>query len=603
MSQESESTEARAHLEAPSIEAPARETIRRPAQRASGAAAPAGGGLQSAGLVCACAGIALALLVSFSAGARGALESVGNAQVHSATLIIAGIVLCGLGLQGRRLSGIRRSIEGVGNETLRLDQIAQDGEELRNAVAEVMGVTTELHGNMDTLQKQLWQIAEVAADPNSHASIFRMASSIDKLGTKLEHCINAQTTTLQGNLSGITAESEKASRALASKLSELDGRLAGEHQARQTELQAAFADLRQSSEQAGARAEECLQATQQLASRIDGHQAGVVKGLTSVSAGAEQAARQTQAGLEQLGSRIDQGLEGHSAALGQRLEAVQGSLEQARREQASGIQHLADRLGQELAGQSEKLAREQHELAELASRATQSVQGELERFGSRLEQELRGQQGAFRQALELAADSSSAALRAIEARLDQLGFQLEEKLRDRLASFQATLKQSLESSLASCDPSANLERIGARIEQALTSRRDALTNDLRVVAESASATTTQIQTLLSGLGKPAVEPGSRVQNGLESAVQGATARSAYREAPQPMPGVPAAPGAWAAPGPAEGAPAEPPAPLPSRREPDIQLAPWLDQHDLGEEVGGDFDPSGGHGIPPARFDP
>lgn len=155
-----------------------------------GESAPQGGGAQIAlswgvGLAAIGAGFALAAAPQLPWQAQQLLADSGNQLAQAATLIVGGLGLIGIGLVRRAQARVPHN-----DNSLVLDQVATDLMMMREQVEEVGAHCQRLTSSVESLSGELGRLGEqqrMQPPSGGHEdALFGLASSLDKLGAKLE---------------------------------------------------------------------------------------------------------------------------------------------------------------------------------------------------------------------------------------------------------------------------------------------------------------------------------------------------------------------------------------------------------------------------------
>jgi hypothetical protein len=192
------------------------------AARAGGAEATL---LMLLGLSCTLGGLALSILPRFSWKAAQIMVGFDYLGIHGGAVAVGGMVLLGLGLVARRQGSREESSapesDGPGAQLL-LEQIAADVLQMRGSMDELEGQQAALRSGLAGVGTELAALRAVnqneAPRGGSEDALFGLATSLDKLGLKLEMRLKAQHQALQDSLEEMNATFLHARQAIEEKL-------------------------------------------------------------------------------------------------------------------------------------------------------------------------------------------------------------------------------------------------------------------------------------------------------------------------------------------------------------------------------------------------
>jgi hypothetical protein len=181
-----------------------------------------GGGFEAGllvllGLGVAATGLALSVLPHFSSSASQIAEQLSQTGVHGDALAIGGMVLIGLALV-RRAQVQRTPDESVAA----LQQLAIDVTLVHGEVQDVALRCDRLGGAIDALGAEIVKLRDQRPpEPprnSSEDALFGLASSLDKLGVRLEQRLKTQQRGMQESLESLNAHLVNAQQSFADHL-------------------------------------------------------------------------------------------------------------------------------------------------------------------------------------------------------------------------------------------------------------------------------------------------------------------------------------------------------------------------------------------------
>jgi hypothetical protein len=491
---------------APEAPAPAETEPPAPAVEPSAAAtasqhAPAFVRCQIASLLLLLLGLGLGLAPGVSPAAAQWLENAGRLHLQAGTLIVAGLLLSTVTVVWRVLWGIRVSLESVGFETSRIEQIASDGQTLRDSLDTVKYANSTLAGDVTNLQVQVKRLTDIVSNPDYTVSIFRLAASVDQLGKHIELHMKEQFEGLQKKAGLLADQAGHVQSQLASRLDQVQALAKEQHRSQYSAVQDGFSLMLTASEQTNSKIDKNLDADARIEARLQDQQDSLSLGLDCVLERVTQARDQVAAGLEGLGGRVDRQLEGQAASWQAKLTGLDDRIEAAQREHASEIQELGGRLGGAFDVHVEELKQKLRTVAELSNGNRQELANQLEGLASRLDDHARNQAASVERVREQALESARSLQRDVAANLSQLENQLGEAAKEHSGVLR---KSSLESQQVAGatrrELGARLEQLGMDLERQGREQQAALQKAAQEVQQASGTTRRELATKVEALG-------------------------------------------------------------------------------------------------------
>lgn len=483
------------------VAVPEEATVRAPERGASRGDEPAFVRCQIASLLLLLLGLGIGLAPSLSPGAAQWLEAAGRLHLQAGTLIVAGLLLSTVTVVWRVLWGIRSSLEAVGSETARIEQIALDGKTLRDSLDTVRYANTTLAHDVSNLQVQIKRLTDIVANPDYTVSIFRLAASVDQLGKHIEIHMKEQFEGVLRHAGALADQAGHVRSQLATRLDQVQVLAKDQHKIQYGALQEGIAQLLAASDQTNARIEKDLDTGSRLEARIQDQQELLSVGLDSMLERSTQSTAQTAAALEGLGGRVDRQLDGHAASLQAKLAGIEGRIEKGHREQAAGVQELGGQLTGTFAGHVEELTQRLRTIAELSNANRQEIANHLGALGSRLDDHARNQLDSLERVREHGLESARTLQREVATSLAHLEAQLGETARDHGAVLRKSSQESQQAAAAARrELAARLEQLGMDLERQGREQQTALQKAAQEVQQSSGTARREIATRIEALG-------------------------------------------------------------------------------------------------------
>jgi hypothetical protein len=423
-------------------------------------------GWQVLGLSLTTLGVGIVLAPNVSARAAEWLDRLGGLSVHAGTLIVGGLVLFTVNVLRQTLSDIRRSLEAVGHETGRLEQIAIDGHTLRASLDTVKHANTALTDDVNKLQVQVKRLTDIVSNPDYTVSIFRLAASVDQLGKNLHMHVKEQFEAVLKRSVTIAEQGEHAERLIASKVEQVNSLLKEQGRLQQAAVQDGFNLLLANSDQIHAGVDKELEAGARIEARIQNQQETIAGGFASQSERAALHAGQVVSGLNDLRGRIDRQIEAYSASLLSRLEAIDRRIDESNRDHASEVKELGEQVDARIAGWADDLKQKFRSISEVANSNRQEIANQLDALGLRADDHARNHQAALQQAGEGELETRRTIKRDLVTGVEQLEGQLDQLGKDYLAALRKSSQEMQQAAAtAKRELSASLELIGLSLER------------------------------------------------------------------------------------------------------------------------------------------
>ena len=470
-------------------------------RRESGGNAPAFVRCQIASLLLLLLGLGLGVAPSLSSKAAEWLEAAGRLHLQAGTLIVAGLLLFTVTVVWRVLWGIRGSLEAVGHETARIEQIAQEGHTLRTSIDTVKYANTTLAQDVSNLQVQIKRLTDIVSNPDYTVSIFRLAASVDQLGKHIEIHMKEQFEGAQRHAGSVADQSNHLQSQLAARLDQVQALAKDQHRIQYGALQEGIAQLVAASSQTNERVEKGLDTGSRIEARIQNQQEQLSAGMDSLLARSNQNTGQIGAALEDLGGRVDRQLGGHVEALQSKLAGIDGRIDAGHRAHAAGIRDLGREISGTLAGQAEEIQQKLRTMAELGNANRQEIAGHVAALGSRMDDQARNQLDAFERVRESGLESSRTLQREISTTLAHLEAQLGETAREHAAVLRKSAQESQQAAgTARRELAARLEQIGMDLERQGREQQAAIQKAAQELQQVSGTTRRELTTRIEGLG-------------------------------------------------------------------------------------------------------
>lgn len=164
------------------------------------------------GFLCLVGGLALSVLPRFSWKASQIMVGMDYLGVHGGAIAMGGLVVMCLGVVRRQIHA--SSSKGAVDDDLLFEQVAADIVQTRNALELLQSLTDGMQEELSNLSTQVEKLATqqpAAAQPGTgnENALFGLASSLDKLGARLEQRLKKQHDALQSSLDEVTASLEQ----------------------------------------------------------------------------------------------------------------------------------------------------------------------------------------------------------------------------------------------------------------------------------------------------------------------------------------------------------------------------------------------------------
>ncbi len=461
------------------------------------AEASAFAGWKAAGLMIAALGAVVAAAPLVSTQLPQGLERLLDSRVSSGILLVGGLLLFVFAALRRTLQELQRSVEAVGAETARLDEIAVDSQAVLKALHTVRIENTTLGEDVLKLQLKIKRLTEIVSNPDYAGSIFRLAASVDMLGKHVEVHMKEQFGTVDQRLATIAKQAEHADHQLKT-LGQVHGLMKEQLRVQELAVQEGFDHLSSTSDKAVGRIEQNLQTAARIEATVKNQQETLSKEWVSLSERLAQSVSQVTTDLNDLRLSVDRQVQSQAETLHVEFEDLDNRIGLAERNQSSGIQQLSEQVQGQLARRAEELQQNLKQLADLTSRGHQEVAGGFGDLGARLDKHSREQQASFQQIRERTTEATKATKGDLAAILEHLRAQLEQLAHDHLAALhQSTQDTHQAAGAAQSELTANLEKVGSRIEKALEARARNLASDLMEVGEKVQSITTEIRSCVA----------------------------------------------------------------------------------------------------------
>ena len=446
-------------------------------------------------------GVGLGVAPSFSPAAAQWLESAGRLHLQAGTLIVAGLLLFTVTVVWRALWGIRSTLEAVGSETARIEQIALDGQTLRESLDMVRRANSTLTHDVTNLQVQVKRLTDIVSNPDYTVSIFRLAASVDQLGKHIELHMKEQFDGMQKHSAAIADQSGHVQSQLVARLDQVQALTKDQYRTQYNAVQEGVAQLLAASEQTNTRIEKSLDAGTRIEARLQDQQDSLSVGLDCVLDRFNQGTTQLSAAVEALGGRVDRQLDGHAASWHARLSGIDGRIEAAQREHAAELQDLGGRLGSAFDGHVEELKQKLRTVTELSNANRQELANHLDVLGARLEDHARNQLASVERAREHALENARTIQRDVAASLAQLETQLGETAREHAAVLRKSSHESQQAAGATRrELAARLEQLGLDLERQGREQQALLQKAAQEVQQASGTARRELATKIEALG-------------------------------------------------------------------------------------------------------
>lgn len=180
-----------------------------------------GGLLVTLGWMSLLGGAALSILPLVSWRAGKVMNGLAGLGIHGGTIVMGGLGLMAVGMVRRSIDRLRQ--ESTRDDALIVEQMALDVVQVKSSMAAVEEQNHELHAQLGLLRSEVTALRQTplapkAESPMSSDALFQLASSLDKLGLRIDQRLKLHHTTLQESIDELHATVEHSRRNMEDRL-------------------------------------------------------------------------------------------------------------------------------------------------------------------------------------------------------------------------------------------------------------------------------------------------------------------------------------------------------------------------------------------------